>query len=121
MPLWDESTAISPMTGIIEKRVKVIVRTSKKSRKIGQHRITKKKTESALPDQTISIDYLPSTPSAHMAQMGRLSMLIVRSKVWWRGPIPFYIDTQQFRGDEVIAAQIHFRWARIRHFRSPGI
>ena len=29
------------MTGISEKRVKVIVRTSRKTRKIGQHRITK--------------------------------------------------------------------------------
>ncbi len=25
---------------------------------------------------------------------GRLSILIDRSKLWWRGPIPFYIDTQ---------------------------
>ena len=32
---WDISTAISPMAGISEKRVEVIVRTSRKLRKIG--------------------------------------------------------------------------------------
>ena len=42
---------ISPMTGICEKRVKVIVRTSRKSRKIGWHRITKTTQNQLCPNQ----------------------------------------------------------------------
>ena len=45
------STAISPMAGISEKRVKVIVGTSRKSRKIGQHRITKTTQNQLCPNQ----------------------------------------------------------------------
>ena len=45
------STAISPMTGISEKRVKVIVRTSRKSRQIGQHRITNTTQNQLCPNQ----------------------------------------------------------------------
>ena len=48
---WDISTAISPMAGISEKRVKVIVGTSRKSRKIGQHRITKTTQNQLCPNQ----------------------------------------------------------------------
>ena len=47
----DISTEISPMTGISEKRVKVIVRTSRNSRKIGQHRITKTTQYQFCPNQ----------------------------------------------------------------------
>ena len=39
------------MTGISEKCVKVIVRTSRKSRKIGQHRITKTTQNQLCPNQ----------------------------------------------------------------------
>ena len=39
------------MAGISEKRVKVIVRTSRKSRKIGQHRITKTTQNQLCPNQ----------------------------------------------------------------------
>jgi anti-sigma28 factor (negative regulator of flagellin synthesis) len=39
------------MAGISEKRVKVIVRTSRKSRKIGQHRITKTTQNQLSPNQ----------------------------------------------------------------------
>ena len=48
---WDISTAISPMAGISEKCVQVIVRTSRKSRKIGQHRITKTTQNQLCPNQ----------------------------------------------------------------------
>ena len=39
------------MTGISEKRIEVIVRTSRKSRKIGQHRITKTTKNQLCPNQ----------------------------------------------------------------------
>ena len=48
---WDISTAISPMTGISEKRVKEIVGTSRKSRKIRYHRITKITQNQLSPNQ----------------------------------------------------------------------
>ena len=53
LSLWDISTSnISHMTGISEKRVKVIVGTSRKSRKIGQHRITKTIQNQLCPNQS---------------------------------------------------------------------
>jgi len=40
--------------------------------------------------------------STNCANSVRLSKLIVRSKLWWRGSISFYIDTQQFRRSVMI-------------------
>ena len=39
------------MTGVSEKRVKVVVRTSRKSREVGQHRITKTTQNQLCPNQ----------------------------------------------------------------------
>jgi hypothetical protein len=70
------------MTGISEKCVKVIVRTSRKSRKIGQHRITKTTQNQLCPNQRSQVTKMryqegaedsPTATSAPHLNNGRFS------------------------------------------------
>ena len=69
---WDISTTISPMTEISEKRVQVIIGTSRKSRKIGLTPHHENDPESAKPTATWDMDFPASTSPKNKGEKSKI-------------------------------------------------
>ena len=118
----DISTEISPMTGISEKRVKVIVRTSRNSRKIGQHRITKTTRYQLCPNQRSQVTkmrYQEGAEDSPTATSAPHPSALRRSSETWRLLRQWSKRKSKPSASGVRAASL--RWCRERTLRSARV